>query len=63
MRRNRIIWFCLWILSLVGISFHGGIISYGFFIAVTITPVFSLFYLLLVYALFHILQNVERRYV
>ena len=63
MRRNRIIWFCLWILSLVGISFHGGIISYGFFIAVTITPVFSLFYLLLVYVLFHIWQNVERRYV
>ena len=63
MRRNRIIWFCLWILSLVGISFYGGIISYGFFIAVTLTPVFSLFYLLLVYALFHIWQNVERRYV
>lgn len=63
MRRNRIIWFCLWILSLVGISFYGGIISYGFFIAVTLIPVFSLFYLLLVYALFHISQSVERRYV
>lgn len=63
MRRNRIIWFCLWILSLIGISFRGGIISYGFFIAVTLTPVFSLFYLLLVYALFHIWQSVERRYV
>lgn len=63
MRRNRIIWFCLWILSLVGISFYGGIISYGFFIAVTAVPVFSLFYLLLVYAFFHISQSVERRYV
>ena len=50
MRRNRIIWFCLWILSLVGISFYGGIISYGFFIAVTITPVFSLFYLPIFYS-------------
>lgn len=63
MRRNRIIWFCLWILSLVGITFRGGVISYGIFALLTLIPVFSLLYLLIVYILFHIYQNVERRYV
>lgn len=63
MRRNRIIWFCLWVLSIIGISFRGGAVSYGLFAALTLVPVFSLIYLLTVYILFHIYQNIERRYV
>lgn len=63
MKRNRIIWFCLWILSLIAISFRGGAVSYGFFAVLTLIPFFSLLYLLAVYILFHIYQNIERRYV
>ena len=62
MRRNRIIWFCLWVLSLVGISFRGGAVSYGFFAALTLVPIISLLYLFAVYILFHIYQKVEQRY-
>ena len=62
MRRNRIIWLCLWILSLVGISFRGGAVSYGFFAALTLVPIISLLYLFAVYILFHIYQKVEQRY-
>lgn len=63
MKRNRIIWFCLWILSLIAISFRGGAVSYGFFAVMTLIPFFSLLYLFAVYILFHIYQNIERRYV
>lgn len=63
MKRNRIIWFCMWILSLAGISFRGGAVSYGLFAVLTLIPFFSLLYLFAVYILFHIYQNIERRYV
>lgn len=62
MRRNRIIWLCFWVLSLVGISFRGGAVSYGFFAVLTLVPVISLLYLLAVYILFHVYQKVEQRY-
>lgn len=62
MKRNRIIWLCLWVLSLVGISFRGGTVSYGFFAVLTLVPIVSLLYLLAVYFLFHIYQKVEQRY-
>lgn len=63
MRRNRIIWFCLWVLSIVGISFRGGAVTYGFFALLTLVPVISVLYLLAVYILFHIYQNLEQRFV
>ena len=53
----------MWILSLVGISFRGGAVSYGLFALLTLIPFFSLLYLFAVYILFHIYQNIERRYV
>lgn len=56
MRRNRIIWFVLLILSLIAISYYGGPISYGFFYAMLIIPILSLLYLLYVYIFFHIYQ-------
>ncbi len=54
--------FCvLWILSLVAISCYGGAISYGFFFGVTLIPVVSLVYLIIVYFRFRIYQEIESR--
>lgn len=61
MLRNRLIWLGLWLLSLVGITFYGGVISYGFFAAVTLVPIVSLIYLAFVYEYFRILQTTEGR--
>ena len=59
MLRNRLILAALWILSLICISFYGGPASYGFFAAVTLIPVVSLLYLLLVLSRFKIYQYFE----
>ncbi len=48
-------------LSLIGISFYGGPISYGFFALVTATPIISLVYLLYVYIFFRIYQEIGTR--
>ena len=63
MRRNRIIWLCLWVLSLVGISFKGGAVTYGLFALLTLVPAASALYLLAVYMLFHIYQDLGQRFV
>ena len=54
--RNRIVFLCLWVLSLVGISLYGGPISYGIFAMLTFLPVVSLFYVIYVYLSFRIYQ-------
>ncbi|MBR6380203.1 MAG: DUF58 domain-containing protein [Lachnospiraceae bacterium] len=59
MRRNRIILAALWILSLVGISFYGGPVSYGFFTVLTLLPLVSLLYLVIVLFRFKIYQTFE----
>lgn len=59
MKRNRIILALLWILSLVGISFYGGSITYGFFIMVTMIPLLSYGYLAAVRLRFSIYQRFE----
>lgn len=61
MRRNRIIWMVLFALSLVGISFFGGSISYSFFFVMILIPIFSLLYLLYVYVFFRIYQYSDGR--
>ena len=61
MLRNRLIVAALWILSLVGISFYGGPVSYGFFAVITLIPLISLLYLLLVLARFKIYQRFESK--
>ncbi len=63
MKRNRIIWFFLWVLSAVGISFKGGAVTYGFFAVLTLVPIVSVLYLAAVYSLFHIYQNIGQRFV
>ena len=59
MKRNRRIFLILWILSLVGISFFGGPVSYGFFAVLTLTPIVSLIYLVCVFAFFRIYQELD----
>lgn len=63
MKWRRWILFLLWILSLVGISFYGGAISYGLFWGITLLPVLSLVYLLFVFMQFRIYQEIGSRIV
>ena len=63
MKRNRIIWLCLWVLSLVGISIKGGAVTYGLFALLTLVPAASALYLSAVYMLFHIYQDLGQRFV
>ena len=58
---RRIVLILLWILSLVGITYYGGPVSYGFFAAVTLTPFISLLYTLIVLIRFKIYQDVNRK--
>ena len=63
MKRNRYLWFCLWVLSVIGISLKGGAVTYGCFAVLTLIPLLSLLYLLAVCMLFHIYQELEQRFV
>lgn len=63
MRRNRLIWLIVWIISLMVISFFGGPVSYGFFAVVTLIPLIAILYLLLVYILFHIYQKIDNTWI
>ncbi len=58
MLRNRIIFGILWVLSIVGISFYGGPVSYGIFLALTSIPLVSLIYLLYVFFTYRIYQEI-----
>lgn len=59
MRRNRIIYLILFALSLVSISFYGGMISYGFFFVLLMVPVVSLLYILCVIFRFKVYQRLD----
>lgn len=61
MKLRRLLLLCLWILSLITISFYGGTISYGFFFAITLLPVVSLVNIVFVHLRFRIYQKVESR--
>lgn len=61
MRKYRVLFLCLWILSLVSISFYGGVVSYGFFFGVSFLPVISLIYIACVYGRFKIYQELGSR--
>ena len=58
MLRNRIIFGVLWVLSVVGISFYGGPVSYGLFLVLTFIPVTSLVYLIYVFFNYRIYQEI-----
>lgn len=59
MWKSRVVWLVLFILSLLGISFYGGTVSFGFFYAVLLVPVISFLYLLFVYFTFKIYQRID----
>lgn len=61
MRVRRGVFLVLWILSLIGIFFYGGVISYGMFWGLTLLPVVSAVYLILVMFQFRIYQEIESR--
>jgi uncharacterized protein (DUF58 family) len=61
MKKKHAVLIILWILSIAGISFYGGRISYGFFYAVTLTPVLCLFYIAAVIIRFRVYQSVGSR--
>ena len=61
MRKYRILFLCLWVLSLAAISFYGGVISYGFFFGMSFLPVISLVYIFCVYFRFKIYQELGSR--
>ncbi len=61
MKRNRIIWIVLLVLSIVAISFYGGVVSFGFFYTMLLVPVVSLLYLLYVFIFFRIYQYNDGR--
>lgn len=61
MRRNRLILLICWILTLVGISFYGGPVSYGFFIAISMIPLIALLYIFFVILQFKIYQRLDER--
>lgn len=61
MKIRKWIWLGTWILTLVGISFFGGAVSYGLFWGVLLLPVVSFIYLLYVYLKFRIYQEIESR--
>lgn len=63
MRKNLFIWFVIWILSLLAVSFYGGVVTYGFCALVSFVPVVSLLYLLYVYLFFHMYQKVDTKWI
>lgn len=61
MKRRKMVLFLLWLLSLLAISFYGGAVSYGFFFGISLIPVVSLVYLLMVHERFRIYQEIGYR--
>lgn len=61
MKWRKLIFLLFWILSLVGISFFGGPVSYGLFWGLTLLLVVSLLYLLFVFWQFRIYQEIGSR--
>lgn len=61
--RNRMIYIVLWGLSILGITFYGGVISYGLFAMLTLLPMVSLLYVGYVLYRFKIYQEMGARWV
>lgn len=61
MKIKRLILLLLWILSLVGISYFGGSVSYVFFFTITLYPIVSLIFLLICIQGIKVHQNLSNR--
>lgn len=63
LKKKQIMLLGLFLLSLAGISFYGGAVSYGLFFGILLIPVISGSYLLYVYIRFLLYQEVGARHV
>lgn len=63
MKTRKFVLLVLFLLSLTGISFYGGPVSYGFFFGILLMPVISGIYLVYVYTRFGLYQEVGSRMV
>lgn len=63
MKTRKFVLLVLFLLSLSGISFYGGTVSYGFFFGILLMPVISGIYLVYVYTRFGLYQEVGSRMV
>ncbi|MCM1263869.1 MAG: DUF58 domain-containing protein [Butyrivibrio sp.] len=61
MKMRRIVFFILWLLSLVLISFYGGTVSYGIFFALTLIPFVSFIYIACVSLRYKVYQEIGSR--
>lgn len=61
MKKRRILWFILWLLSLAAITIYGGVIGYTWFFGALLMPVISASYLLYVYIRFLVYQKIDTR--
>ena len=61
MKWRRFIFLVLWIVSLVGISYYGGAVSYGVFWGLTLIPCIAFSYLALAFFQFKIYQTIKSR--
>lgn len=61
MKTGKFVLLVLFLLSLTGISFYGGTVSYGFFFGILLMPVISGIYLVYVYTRFGLYQEVGSR--
>lgn len=59
MKRNRLVLFIAWVISIVIISFYGGPVSYGLFAMLTLVPIISLIYIFIVFISYKIFQKIE----
>lgn len=57
--KRKLIWVALLILSIILISFYGGVLSYSIFTTILLLPVISYFYILLVALTFKIYQEMD----
>lgn len=63
MRKNRILYICLFLSALIFIYFYGGEIPYTFFYLIVILPVVSLLYTLVVFLRFKYGQDTDKKFV
>ncbi len=61
MKKNRIIWLVSFIISIILMSFYGGVVSYGLVLVLAVIPVISLLYIFFVILRFRIYQKLDGR--
>jgi uncharacterized protein (DUF58 family) len=63
MKSNRILYFCMLLLSFIFVYSYGGKIPYAFFYALLFMPLFSFVYLLAAFSSFNYTQNMDSEFI